>query len=130
MGTTWNLRSAKKPSGGRSRKTRKKRKLDRGTGFLETRIEKRKTKACKKRGGDIKIKILSDNYANVSDPKTRRMKKVKIISVKDNQANPHYIRRNIITKGALIETEIGTARVTSRPGQSGSINAVLVEEKK
>jgi len=34
----------------------------------------------------------------------------------------------LLTKGALIETEIGLARVTSRPGQDGVVNAVRVEE--
>jgi small subunit ribosomal protein S8e len=32
-----------------------------------------------------------------------------------------------VTKGAIIQTEIGKARVTSRPGQSGAINAVLID---
>jgi len=37
------------------------------------------------------------------------------------------VRRNIITKGAVIKTEKGPARVTSRPGQHGIINAILLE---
>jgi len=130
MGTTWHLRSKRKPTGGKLRRVRKKRKLDRGSRFLETKIDKAKTKLCKSRGGERKAKLLSADYVNVSDPGTDRIKKVKIISVKDNPANPHYIRRNILTKGAIIETEVGIARVTSRPGQNGVINAVLVEEKK
>lgn len=130
MGTTWNLRSRKKPTGGRLRSMRKKRKIDRGTKFLETRIDKLKNKIMKKRGGDSKVKLLSIDHANVSDSKTRKVKRARIVSVKDNRANPHYIRRNIITKGAIIETDAGLAKVTSRPGQDGIINAVLVDEKK
>lgn len=129
MGTTWHLRSRKKPTGGRLRRLRKKRRMDRGTKFLETRIDKPKKKIVKERGGERKIKLLSVDYVNVSDPKTKKVNRVKIISVRDNPANPHYIRRNILTKGALIETEAGVARVTSRPGQDGVINAVLVGEK-
>ncbi|MFB6184110.1 MAG: 30S ribosomal protein S8e, partial [Haloarculaceae archaeon] len=45
----------------------------------------------------------------------------------ENPSNPNYARRNIITKGAIIETSEGRARVTSRPGQDGQVNAVLVE---
>lgn len=130
MGTTWHLRSKRKPTGGRLRKVRKKRRNDRGHRFLETRIDKRKTKLCKNRGGEMKAKLLSADYVNISSPGTDKVRRAKIISVKDNAANPHYIRRNILTKGAIIETEIGLARVTSRPGQDGIINAVLVEEKK
>ena len=54
-------------------------------------------------------------------------KKAKIISVAENKASRHFLRRNIITKGAVIETELGKAKVTSRPGQHGVINAVLEE---
>ena len=36
--------------------------------------------------------------------------------------------RNIITRGATILTEIGLARVTSKPGQDGVVNAVLIEQ--
>ncbi|MCD6558125.1 MAG: 30S ribosomal protein S8e, partial [Candidatus Aenigmarchaeota archaeon] len=41
-----------------------------------------------------------------------------------------FVRRNIITKGAIIMTEDGRAVVTNRPGQEGVINAKLIEEKK
>jgi small subunit ribosomal protein S8e len=37
------------------------------------------------------------------------------------------VRRNIVTKGAIIETDAGQARVVSRPGQDGQVNAVLLE---
>jgi small subunit ribosomal protein S8e len=40
-----------------------------------------------------------------------------------------YDRRGVITKGAEIETKIGLARVTSRPGGDGVINAVLIGGK-
>jgi small subunit ribosomal protein S8e len=48
--------------------------------------------------------------------------------VKKNAANPNYVQRNIINKGAVIQTEMGLAKVTSRPGQDGIVNAVLVKE--
>ena len=60
------------------------------------------------------------------DPKKNTAKKVEILDVLDNTANRDFVRRKIITKGAVIETELGQARVTSRPGQHGVINAVLV----
>ena len=37
------------------------------------------------------------------------------------------VRRNILTKGAIIETDAGKAKITNRPGQEGTVNAVLVE---
>jgi small subunit ribosomal protein S8e len=36
----------------------------------------------------------------------------------------------IVNKGAVIKTELGLARVVSRPSQDGIVNAVKIEEKK
>jgi small subunit ribosomal protein S8e len=47
--------------------------------------------------------------------------------VTKNPANRDYERRGVISKGALIETESGTAVVVSRPGQHAVVNAVLVK---
>lgn len=74
--------------------------------------------------------LLSTDSANVVDPKTGHAKKVKILTVIENPADPHFVRRNVLTRGAVIDTELGKARVTSRPGQSGTVDAVLVEPKK
>ena len=81
MGTTWNTRSKRKPSGGRLYKIRKKRRNDRGKKFLETRIDERKTKPCKERGGDVKTKLLSADHANVTTS-GNKIKRVKIVSVR------------------------------------------------
>ncbi len=67
--------------------------------------------------------------ANVYDKKTKKFYKTKIKNVAENPANRHYVRRNIMTRGAIIETEKGKAVVTSRPGQDGTVNAVLILEK-
>jgi small subunit ribosomal protein S8e len=130
MATKWHLRSRKTKTGGKLRPNIKKKKRVRGTSFSETRIGERRAKNVKSRGGNRKIRLLSVESINVADPRTGKIIRTKLVSVKDNQANVHYIRRNILTKGALVETEAGTARVTSRPGQDGIVNAVLVEEKK
>ena len=58
---------------------------------------------------------------------TKKTHKVKILTVKENSANPNFVQRNIINRGAMIQTEIGLAKVTSRPGQDGAVNAVLVK---
>jgi small subunit ribosomal protein S8e len=129
MSTRWHLRSRKKTTGGKLSNLRKKRKTDRGMRFLETRIGKREARAKKARGGRKKLKLLSVDMINVSDSKGK-VRRVKLLSVKENDSNPHYIRRNILTKGAVVETEAGLARITSRPGQHGMVNAVMVEEKK
>jgi small subunit ribosomal protein S8e len=128
--TEWHLKSRKKPTGGSLGKPRKKRKFQRGLKFLETRIDKRKTKPKRKRGGSYKIKLLSAQTANITDPSTKKTMRAKILSVTENPANTHYIRRNILTKGSIVKTEAGEARITSRPGQHGVINAVFVKKGK
>ena len=71
---------------------------------------------------------LTINAANIISK--GKSQKTKILSVIENTADPHFVRRNIVTKGAIIDTELGKARVTSRPGQKGVVDAVLLEEKK
>ncbi|MBI5635677.1 30S ribosomal protein S8e [Candidatus Micrarchaeota archaeon] len=81
-----------------------------------------------KKGGVSKTKVKTALYASVSDEK--KTFKTKIKTVKKSPDNRHYSRENILTKGALIETDAGEARVTSRPGQHGTINAVLLKIEK
>jgi len=66
-------------------------------------------------------------FATVSDRSSGKAQKVRIETVEENGANPNYVRRNLLTKGAIIRTEIGRARIVSRPGQDGVINAILIE---
>jgi len=95
----------------------------------ETILGPDKRKIIRTRGGNTKVKLLSSEYANVTDPKSGITKKMRIIDIVKNPANIDYSRRGVITKGAIIKTEIGTAKVTSRPGQNGIINAVLIKEE-
>ena len=80
------------------------------------------------RGNNTKQAIKSTEYANINDPNNRKTIKSKIIRVLRNPANKDYERRGVLSKGAVIETELGTAKIVSRPGQSGSINAILQNE--
>ena len=91
-----------------------------------TGLGKKRLQSIKTLGGNKKLRLLNEEYANIVDPKTNKAKKAKIKTTTENPANRHFVRRNIMTKGALIETEIGKARITSRPGQDGVVNAVLI----
>ena len=70
--------------------------------------------------------MLAAEFANVVDKKTQTVKKVKILNVIANPSDPNFVQRNILNKGATIKTELGDAIVTSRPGQVGAVNAVLL----
>jgi len=120
----------KKPSGGRRISYRKKRRFELGSFPAETTMGETKRKTARGEGGTQKIKILSDKQACVTDPKTGKTTKVEITRVAKNPANIDYNRRGVITKGAVVETSMGLARVTSRPGQHGVLNAILIGEEK
>ncbi|MGC8812365.1 MAG: 30S ribosomal protein S8e [Candidatus Aenigmatarchaeota archaeon] len=123
----WHGEKGRKPTGGLIKIARKKKKHELGSLPTHTRIGKEKKKIVRTRGGGRKVRALSVEYANVLDLKANTTKKVKILDVVENKANPHFVRRGIITKGCIIKTEIGKARVTSRPSQEGVVNAVLIE---
>ncbi len=122
---------------GRSKKTKtgakrhphgkKKRKALMGRQYIAVTVGSTEKKRVRTMGGGQKVKLKTIEYANVLDPETKRYQKAKIISVVENNADRNYARRNIITKGAIIETELGKAKVISRPGQDGAVNAVLVK---
>jgi small subunit ribosomal protein S8e len=120
----------RKSSGGKKRAYRVKRKFEQGSFPVETILGEPKNKVERGRGLNMKIKALSEKYACVTDPKSGKTEKVEILRVVKNPANVDYDRRGVITKGAIIETSMGMARVTSRPGQNGVINAVLLKEEK
>ncbi|NPV50989.1 MAG: 30S ribosomal protein S8e [Candidatus Methanofastidiosum sp.] len=121
----WQARSKRKSTGGRLTQARKKLKRELGRESTFTVIGEVNKKKVRCFGGTEKMKIMKTDYSNLLTKEG--YKKVKITGVTDNPANRHFVRRSIITKGAIITTELGKARVTSRPGQDGVINAVLIE---
>ena len=124
----WQGKSNRKSSGGRLHRQRKKRKFEIGAEAQVTTLGKERKKFARTRGGNQKIRVLSTDKVNVVIPKKNQIKAVKITSVLENPSNPHYVQRNVITKGAIIQTDLGKARVTSRPGQDGIINAILISD--
>jgi small subunit ribosomal protein S8e len=119
-------RSAKKRTGGRRRNVRKKRKHEIGSSPTETQVGEHKLKVVETQGGNIKVRAIKADTASVATDDG--VTSATIEDVVENPSNPNYVRRNIITKGAIIETDAGRARVTSRPGQDGLVNAELIED--
>ena len=119
-------KSSRKPSGGRYKEYRKKRQYELGREPSFTKLGKTRIQVLRVMGSSRKLRMLSADTANVYDPKAKSFKQAKIKTITDNPADRHFIRRNIMTKGAIIDTELGKARITSRPGQDGVINAVLI----
>jgi small subunit ribosomal protein S8e len=123
----WQGESVRKVTGGRRRPAQMKRRAEIGLAPADTHIGEDRRRVIRTYGGNDKVRALRAGFANVTNPKNGETKKVKIEKVEKNGANPNYVRRNLLTKGAVIKTEIGNARIMSRPGQDGVINAVLLE---
>ena len=119
-------RSRKTATGSRYIDFRKKKQYELGRDPVHTKLGEKKVKSIRIMGGHKKDISLTNNSVNVVDPKTKKHKVVKIKNVLENVANRHFVRRNILTKGTVIETSKGKAKITSRPGQEGAVNAVLI----
>ena len=122
----WQGESIRKVTGGRRRPAQRKRRFEIGLAPADTHIGEDRTKRSgswrEHQGPSMRAHI-----ANVTKLSNGETKKVKIENVEENGANPNYVRRNLLTKGAIVRTEIGRARIHGRPGQDGIINAVLLE---
>lgn len=119
-------RSKRKSTGGRYKDTLTKRMTRQGHKPTLTKLDEIKNKVVNTRGVNKKVKLMASNVANIYDSKKKKYVKANIKNISESPSNRHYVRRNIMTKGAIIETDIGKAKVTSRPGQDGTINAVLI----
>jgi small subunit ribosomal protein S8e len=118
----------RKNSSGRKIVPRKKKRYEKGFFPAETVLGKNKFKTLRKHGSTEKIRLTATNQANVSDV-AGKTSKTEILRVIKNPANVDYDRRGVITKGTMIATTLGNAKVTSRPGQDGIVNAILVSKK-
>jgi len=117
-------------TGGKIQPYRSHRKREGGSPAAETALGLRTLRARRTMGNSSKLALGLAEYVNVCDPQTGRKQRLKITRVIENPVNTDYDRRKVITRGAVVETELGAARVTSRPGQHGVLNAVLIEPVK
>ncbi len=128
-------KSKRKPSGGLRHSLKRRNKVLTQLAnrpILTTLAEEDSRKIMRGKAAIKKVKLTAAKFANVIVDK--KSIKAEIKTVKANPANREFARRNVITKGALITVDIKgqtyLATVTSRPGQSGIINAVLANETK
>jgi small subunit ribosomal protein S8e len=116
----------RKITGGKYKDFRKKKKHSLPGFTRKVKLKETKQKTLRGLGGNKKTVLLSADYANVLDPKTKKAKKVHIKNVIETPADRFLARQNILIKGALIETELGQAKITNRPSQEGMVQAVLI----
>tara|TARA_B100000767_G_C19757097_1_gene533452 strand:- start:360 stop:734 length:375 start_codon:yes stop_codon:yes gene_type:complete len=121
----WHGISRRKPSGGRRVSSRGKRSTEISSEKQFALIGEPKRKIYRKTGGNTLVRVLSDNRCTING-KDGKSTTAKITNVIKNDANSNYIRRNILTKGAVVETDKGQVKITSRPGHDGVLNGVVL----
>ena len=121
----WHGDAGRKRTGGKIKIARKKRKYELGNLPTLTKIGEEKREVEEGKGGNKKVRVLSASFVNVSIK--GKSEKLKILEIVKNKANPHFVRMGIITKGAIVKTEKGLVKITSRPGQHGVVNGILIE---
>ncbi|NPE26405.1 30S ribosomal protein S8e [Methanococcoides sp. SA1] len=119
------MKQGRKASGGRYKKPTKKKLTGRQGQARIVKIGDTKTKLLKGRGKTTKLVSFLNNIANVMAK--GKAKKTKIKNVLETPSNVFLARQNILVKGAIIETELGKAKITNRPSQEGNIQAKLIE---
>jgi small subunit ribosomal protein S8e len=120
-------RSKRKYTGKKYKAFRKKRKRVLERPPINTVIglpEKKKQQRVM--GGNYKQKLFASSYINVTDQTTNKTSKVKILKFESNAASKDLNRRHVLTKGAVVETELGKVKITSRPGQHGVLSGIIV----
>ena len=111
-------------TGGRREKYRDKKLSHVGGEFTATKAsDKDKRTEKRRRGGKTAVKLKKASTVNVVTKEGT--KKAKVVRVIESH-NPEYVRMHIITKGAVLETDLGKVRVTNRVGQDGVVNGILV----
>ena len=123
----WHGVSKRKSTGGRKVKARGKRSTEISSEKQLALVGESKRKIYRKTGGNTLVRVLMEDKVSVSNPKTGKTERATIKTVVESPANPNYVRRNVLTKGAVIDTEMGHVRITSRPGHDGVINGVLLD---
>jgi small subunit ribosomal protein S8e len=118
----------RKITGGKYKVFKKTKKYERVGVARKVKLRAKKNKIVRGLGGNKKMVLLSEDYANVIDKKTKKAKKVKITNVLETPSNRFLARQNILVKSAIIETELGKARITNRPSQEGMVQAVLLHK--
>lgn len=119
------MKLGKKSSGGKYIKSKKKKKYGLAGQRRTVKLGEEKRKIKRVKGGNKKITMLTSKTVNVTDD--GKTKKVEIKNVVETPSNRFLARQNIITKGTIVDTELGKVKITNRPSQEGTLNGILVK---
>ena len=115
------MKLGRKLTGGKYIKRRKRKKYERPGQKRIVKLGEEKRKTVRTRGGNKKTFLLKGKMINVGK------KRVEIKNVLETPSNRFLARQNILTKGTIVNTELGKVKITNRPTQEGNINGVLIK---
>lgn len=119
------MNHGRKITGGKYMKSRKKKLYERPGQKRNVKLGEDKRKSKRVRGGGLKMLLLKAKSVNVQTE--GKSKKIEIKNVLETPSNRFLARQNIITKGTIVQTDLGKVKITSRPTQTGILNGVLVQ---
>jgi len=120
------MKLGKKISGGKYVKRRKTKSYERTGQKKIVKLGDEKRRSTRVMGGNKKTFMLKAKSINIMG-KNKKTQKVQIKNVIETPSNRFLARQNIITKGTILDTELGKVRVTNRPTQEGVLNGILLE---
>ncbi|MBS3070834.1 30S ribosomal protein S8e [Candidatus Pacearchaeota archaeon] len=119
------MKKGKKISGGKYNKRRKKKLYESPGQKRVVKLGDEKRKSKRTRSGKRKFFLLKAKFINIKTKKG--VKKLEIKKVVETPADRFLARQNVITKGTIVETDLGKVKVTNRPSQEGILNGILIE---
>jgi len=119
------MKKGKKISGGKYIKRRKKKLYELPGQKKVVKLGEKRKRTKKVQGGNKKSFLLKIDEVNVQVK--GKSKKVKIKNVLETPSNRFLARQNIITKGTIVETDLGKVKITNRPTQESVLNGVIIE---
>ena len=119
------MNKGKKITGGKYIKNRKKKSFETAGQKRIVKLGEEKRRTLRTMGGNKKTYSLKNNKINIL--KDKKIQKTEIKNVLETPSNRFLARQNILTKGTIVETTLGKAKITNRPSQEGVINGILIE---
>ena len=120
------MKTGRRITGSKYKKARKKKLYEMPGQARIVKFGGERRKHLSIRSGIKKVVLFKASVINVVT-KDGKAKKAEIKNVIETPSNKFLARQNILTKGTIVETELGKVRITNRPSQEGMVNGIVVE---
>jgi small subunit ribosomal protein S8e len=119
------MKLGRKKTGGKYQASKKKKMYEKPGQRRVTKLGDDKRKSKKVMGGRRKVFLLKSKSINIQE--NGKTVKAVMKNVLETPSNRFFARQNILTKGTIVETDKGKAKITNRPTQEGVVNGILVK---